>query len=207
MKHKAILLAATVMTAAFIPASQAQQSCTGENCAGASVQGQASGQTAEQVAPAQGQKAGAEIKTQQSGSGAEVKTQQSGEQAQSGQDAAPTKKDAAGSEQKSDQQQTAEKPKEGEASGQAKAGGDVELSSEQKQEAKSAFSEVKVKHVNIDFDLSIGFAVPRTIVLQPVPARIITLVPAYQGYLFFVTADGQIVIVAPDTHQIVYVIV
>jgi hypothetical protein len=31
-------------------------------------------------------------------------------------------------------------------------------------------------------------------------------VPAYEDYMFFVLADGRIIIVDPDTYQIVYIL-
>jgi hypothetical protein len=60
--------------------------------------------------------------------------------------------------------------------------------------------------VDIDFDISIGTAVPRTITYYPLPPTIIELVPAWSGYVFFILADGRIVIIEPSAYQIVYVI-
>jgi hypothetical protein len=48
--------------------------------------------------------------------------------------------------------------------------------------------------------------VPQTVVLHPLPPPIVEIVPAYSGYVFFITADGVIVIVDPDAYVIVYVI-
>ncbi|WP_084465816.1 MULTISPECIES: DUF1236 domain-containing protein [unclassified Aminobacter] len=49
--------------------------------------------------------------------------------------------------------------------------------------------------------------VPRTIELRPLPPRIVEIVPAYEGYEFFLLPDGRIVIVEPDTPKVVYVLV
>jgi hypothetical protein len=64
----------------------------------------------------------------------------------------------------------------------------------------------KIDRSEIDFDISIGVAVPSTIALQPLPATVIEVVPAYRDYLYFVLADGTIVIVEPGTMRIAYVI-
>jgi hypothetical protein len=64
----------------------------------------------------------------------------------------------------------------------------------------------RIERDKIDFDINIGIAVPGTIALQPLPPDIIEVVPAYQGYQFFVLSDGTIIIVDPGTLQIVYVL-
>ena len=68
--------------------------------------------------------------------------------------------------------------------------------------------EVHAQPVNVDFNIAVGVAVPQTVVtvLQPLPAQIVQIVPAYAGYLFFVAANGAIVIVDPNSYEIVYVI-
>ncbi|WP_429810118.1 DUF1236 domain-containing protein [Ensifer sp. B1-9] len=79
---------------------------------------------------------------------------------------------------------------------------------EQKTEITQVIKEEKVRPVDVDFDVSVGVVVPRTIKakLQPLPRRIVQIVPAYQGYLYFVLADGRIVIVDPSSLEVVVVI-
>jgi hypothetical protein len=38
------------------------------------------------------------------------------------------------------------------------------------------------------------------------PSKIVKIVPAYEGYEYFVLADGRIVIVDPNTYKIVLVL-
>jgi hypothetical protein len=64
-----------------------------------------------------------------------------------------------------------------------------------------------VEPVDVDFDVNVGVAVPRTVTLRPLPPRVIEIVPAYRDYEYFVLADGRIVIVEPDTLKIVYILV
>jgi hypothetical protein len=91
----------------------------------------------------------------------------------------------------------------------ASANADVNVTVEQKTKIKQVVQEVNVEPVSVDFNISVGVAVPQTVVtvLRPVPTQIVEIVPAYAGYLFFMTASGQIVIVHPSTYEIVYVIV
>lgn len=88
----------------------------------------------------------------------------------------------------------------------ADSGSDVDLTVEQQTEIKTQITTLNIAPVTVDFDISIGVAVPATVTLQPLPATIIALYPQWQGYLFFVLADGRIVIVAPDTKTIVIII-
>ena len=61
--------------------------------------------------------------------------------------------------------------------------------------------------MDIDIDINVGVAVPSTVVLHPLPPRVIEIVPAYRGYEYFVLADGRIIIVEPGTLKIVYILV
>jgi len=83
----------------------------------------------------------------------------------------------------------------------------VDVSSEQKTEIHQAITEVNVAPVtSVDFDVSVGVAVPKTIVLNPLPPTVIKIVPQFKGYLFFILPDGRIVIVEPSTLHIVYIL-
>jgi hypothetical protein len=86
----------------------------------------------------------------------------------------------------------------------------AEVTVEQKTEIKQVVQEVDVEPIavdRIDFDINVGVAVPRTIEVHPLPPRIVRIVPEYENYLYFVLADGRIVIVEPDTLKIVVIIV
>jgi hypothetical protein len=86
----------------------------------------------------------------------------------------------------------------------------AEVTVEQKTEIKQVIQEVEVEPIpvdRIDFDINVGIAVPRTIEVHPLPPRIIRIVPEYEGYLYFILADGRLVIVEPDTLKIVVIIV
>ncbi|HTT84351.1 MAG TPA: DUF1236 domain-containing protein [Rhizomicrobium sp.] len=61
----------------------------------------------------------------------------------------------------------------------------------------------RVTHVN--FRIGVGAVVPRTVRLVPVPQPILAIYPEWSGDMFFSYGD-EIVVVAPDTMQIVGVL-
>ena len=85
--------------------------------------------------------------------------------------------------------------------------GSIDINTEQKTEITQVFRDTRTEAVDVDFDINVGVAVPRTVVLHPLPPRVIEIVPAYRGYEYFVLADGRIIIVEPGTLKIVYILV
>ncbi|MBB3233401.1 DUF1236 domain-containing protein [Phyllobacterium endophyticum] len=86
--------------------------------------------------------------------------------------------------------------------------GSINVTTEQQTEIKQVITETKAEPVrDVNFEVNVGVAVPRTIELQPLPPQIVKVVPRYEGYRYFVLADGRIVIVDPDSYEIVLVIV
>lgn len=85
----------------------------------------------------------------------------------------------------------------------------TEITAEKKTVIKNKVVNKDVKRVertSINFDVSVGVAVPRTVNLVVLPAAVVEVVPEYEGYLYFVLDDGTLVIVEPGTMEIVYVI-
>jgi Protein of unknown function (DUF1236) len=58
---------------------------------------------------------------------------------------------------------------------------------------------------NVNFSINVGTRVPRSVRLEVLPASVITIVPEYRSYRYFVV-DDQICIVEPSTYAIVEVI-
>jgi hypothetical protein len=91
----------------------------------------------------------------------------------------------------------------------AQGGGSAQLSSEQRTKIRTTIiNQRNYRHVDrssINFSLSIGVAVPRTMYLYPLPATVVEVVPVYRGYLFFIVGD-EIVIVHPRTLEIVAIL-
>ena len=80
------------------------------------------------------------------------------------------------------------------------------VTTEQKTEIVNVIREEHVEPVDVDFSVSVGVEVPRTVTLHRLPARIVKIVPAYKTYEYFVLADGRIVIVDPDSLEIVFIL-
>jgi hypothetical protein len=77
---------------------------------------------------------------------------------------------------------------------------------EKRTQIVSAIRSEKVDEVtNVNFNLSIGTAIPSTIRVYPLPPRIIEIYPEWSGYEF-IRVRGKWVILRPRTHQIVYII-
>ena len=82
----------------------------------------------------------------------------------------------------------------------------INITTQQTAEIKQAITQVNIAPVSVDFEVNLGVAVPKTVKLVALPARIVEIVPQFEGFLFFVLADGRIVIVAPDTLKIVAIL-
>ena len=88
--------------------------------------------------------------------------------------------------------------------GQAGAG--AKLSTEQRTKITTV---IKGEHVqplaNVNFSISVGTRVPRTVSFHPLPAEVVTYYPEWRGYEFILVGD-QIVVINPRTLEIVAVI-
>jgi hypothetical protein len=58
---------------------------------------------------------------------------------------------------------------------------------------------------NVNFNISIGATVPRTVRFYPLPPRIVEIYPEWSGYQV-IMVKGRYVIVRPETYEIVYII-
>ena len=88
--------------------------------------------------------------------------------------------------------------------GQAGAG--AKLSTEQRTKITTV---IKSQHVqpttNVNFSISVGTRVPRSVHFHPLPAEIVEIYPSWRGYEFILVHD-QIVVVDPRTLEIVAVL-
>lgn len=82
--------------------------------------------------------------------------------------------------------------------------GSIDLSAEDQAELRSVLSG-SGSPVELETEVSVGAMLPATVEFQPLPPRFIEVVPEYEGYRYFVLADGRIVIVKPDTPEVVYI--
>jgi Protein of unknown function (DUF1236) len=171
-----------------------------------------------QTQPSQG--GGASTDTSGGGAGGGAANQVQEEQPgtttkqKSSEDTTTTKKKSSGSMQKqTEQTKSGDKTKKTQAgeessgaTGATGKAGKIDVPEGKRSQVAKSFSSHKVKASNVDVDVSIGIAVPRTVVLHPVPADVIAVVPAFRHYKYFVLANGEIVIVDPATFVVVYVL-
>ncbi|WP_419539712.1 DUF1236 domain-containing protein [Methylobacterium oryzae] len=80
------------------------------------------------------------------------------------------------------------------------------LDTRQRTEFRSSITRLGVSPLrDVAFGLTVGTAIPRSVSLHRLPPAIIELVPQYEGYDFILVRD-DIVIIDPDTYEIVDVI-
>jgi hypothetical protein len=88
--------------------------------------------------------------------------------------------------------------------GQAGAGG--KLSTEQRTQITSVIKEQRVQPVtNVNFSISVGTRVPRDVHFHALPERVVTIYPEWRRYKFILVKE-QIVIIDPNTYEIVAVL-
>ena len=58
---------------------------------------------------------------------------------------------------------------------------------------------------NINFTISVGTRVPRTVSFYPLPTEVVTIYPDWRGYEFFLVGN-EIIVVNPRTLEIVAVL-
>jgi hypothetical protein len=82
----------------------------------------------------------------------------------------------------------------------------IELSDSDRTRVRERLSTHREARVtNVNFSLNVGTRVPRSVRIHTVPADIVTIVPAYRGYRYFIV-DERIVIVHPTRYEIVEII-
>jgi hypothetical protein len=91
----------------------------------------------------------------------------------------------------------------------AGASGSVNLTPDQKTKIRTTViqsgSAPKVSRSSINFNISVGTVVPRSVSFAAVPPTLVEIHPAWRGYRYFVV-DEEIVIIDPNTLRIVAVI-
>jgi hypothetical protein len=82
------------------------------------------------------------------------------------------------------------------------------VSPEQKTRITTIFSHHHVAPVrDLDVAVNVGVVIPHSVHVYPVPIDIVTIVPDYRGYMYFMIDDNRVAIVDPDTYEVVDVIV
>jgi hypothetical protein len=107
---------------------------------------------------------------------------------------------------KTDNKNAADESKSTTGQGAAASQGAAKLNTEQRTKITTVIREQKVQPAtNVNFSISVGTRIPRTVHLHPLPAPVIALYPAWRGYEFILVGD-EIVVIDPRTLAIVAVI-
>jgi hypothetical protein len=81
------------------------------------------------------------------------------------------------------------------------------LTNEQRTKIKTIVVSKKIPQVSkVDFSVSVGAKVPRTVRFQPIPAEIIQIYPAWRGYSV-ILVGSELVVINPTSYEIVAVVV
>jgi hypothetical protein len=84
--------------------------------------------------------------------------------------------------------------------------GGAKLSTEQRTKITTVIRDQRVQpEANVNFNVSVGTRVPKSVHFHPLPSEIITIYPDWRGYEFFLVGD-RIVVVNPRTLEIVAVL-
>jgi hypothetical protein len=167
----------------------------------------AQGQGGAQVAPQEGQGKGKaqskELRTQGQGDQGQRETQgQRDSQPQQGQQ--PKQQPQQG--QQTPSRENGQKGSESKGGG---ASGGVTLNVEQRTTIRNTVLKAgnAPRVTNVNFSVNVGTVVPRTgVTLVAVPATLVEIHPAWSGYMYFIVGD-RIIIVEPESHKIVAVLV
>jgi len=86
-------------------------------------------------------------------------------------------------------------------------GASVQLSADQRSQIKTIIGRDRGPRFsgNVNFDVSVGTRIPRSVHIVVLPEEIVLLIPEYRGYDYFLIGD-EIVIVDPRTLEIVAII-
>lgn len=83
----------------------------------------------------------------------------------------------------------------------------VNVPTETKTKVKTVFTRNRVEPArNLNISVSVGVAVPRSVVLHTIPEEVVVIAPAYRSYRYFLV-DNRVCIVDPRTYEIVDIII
>jgi hypothetical protein len=105
-------------------------------------------------------------------------------------------------QQKQDRQ---DKQGRAETTGRGDAAG-AKLTTEQRTRIRNVVVSKSIPRVtNVNFNVSVGTVVPRTVTFHPIPVEIVEIYPAWRGYRV-ILVGSQLIIVHPSSYRIVAVI-
>ena len=124
-----------------------------------------------------------------------------------GQEPDPTRQQGGAKQDKSAQQPAANgaTTKQGTAKGEMKSS-NVSLTTEQKTTIRNTVINSGPKVTNVNFNISVGTVVPRSVRVVPVPATLVSIEPSWRDHMYFIYGD-EVIIVEAGTMRIIAVLV
>lgn len=114
-----------------------------------------------------------------------------------------------GDREKSDRNATGKDSKEKSSAQKSSGSGkNVQLNSTQQTKIKTVIKSKSVTHLrraDVKFSITIGTRIPTSVHYYPLPVEIIEVVPEYRGYDYIIV-DDEVIIIEPDTREIVTII-
>jgi hypothetical protein len=94
-----------------------------------------------------------------------------------------------------------------ESSGKRGSGGNVQLSEAQRTRIHAVIGKSSAARIttNVNFNIAVGSAVPRSVHVEVLPEDVVEIVPQYEGFEYVMVGD-QILIIDPDSLEIVAII-
>jgi hypothetical protein len=143
-------------------------------------------------------------------SGSDNKTEmKSGSDTRAGSDRTRSQDSKMDSKSTSDTKAGADSKSNAAAADSKSGGGTVSLTSDQKTKIRTSVIQSgnapKVSRSSINFNISVGTVVPRSVHFVSVPSTLIEIHPAWRGYEYFVV-DEEIIIIDPHTLRIVAIL-
>jgi hypothetical protein len=90
--------------------------------------------------------------------------------------------------------------------GAAGSSGGASLTTEQRTKISTTIRQSNVRPVtNVNFNISVGTVVPRSVTLHALPAAVIEVYPEWRPYRFILVGD-EILVIDPATHRIVAIL-
>lgn len=83
---------------------------------------------------------------------------------------------------------------------------DTKITVQQRTEIRQVITQDKSapRVTNVNFNISIGTVVPRTVQVAVLPTRVVEIYPVWRGYRYFIV--GERIIIIDDSYRIVFVI-
>jgi hypothetical protein len=93
----------------------------------------------------------------------------------------------------------------GATTGQGAAAASASLSAEQRSKITRVLKQKRVEPAHLTVSVNVGTRIPESVQVYPLPGEVVEVYPAWHGYDYLMAGD-RILIIDPDTHQVVAIL-